>query len=137
MFSVAAIKVITDYVVAGNTLGKGTFCTRSCRRRVIKRGVRRAIVQEAVVNAVNGQGRWLGSARVPAGTHEIPVARTLLPQLDLHGKLALSDAAHTQTQTATTVLFEGGGDYLRTVKENQKELCQTLTKLLEPQRFSP
>ena len=91
----------------------------------------------AVVNAVNGQGRWLGSARVPEGTNEIPVARTLLPELDLHTKLTLSDAAHTQTQTATTVLFEGGGDYLMTVKENQKELCQTLTKLLEPQRFSP
>ena len=90
-----------------------------------------------VVNAVNGQGRWLGSARVPEGTNEIPVARTLLDQLDLAAKLTLSDAAHTQTQTAKTVLFEGGGDFLMTVKENQKELCQTLTTLLQPQRFSP
>jgi hypothetical protein len=91
----------------------------------------------AVVNAVNGQGRWLGSARVPAGTNEIPVARTLLDQLDLVAKLTLSDAAHTQTQSAKTILFKGGGDFLMTVKENQKELCQTLTTLLESQRFSP
>ena len=60
-----------------------------------------------------------------------------MDQLDLAAKLTLSDAAHTQTQTAKTVLFEGGGDFLMTVKENQKELCQTLTTLLQPQRFSP
>ena len=90
-----------------------------------------------VVNAVNGQGRWLGSMIVPEGTNEIPVARTLLEKLDLHSKLTLADAAHTQTQTAKTVLFEGGGDYLMTVKENQKELCRTLATLLQEQGFSP
>jgi hypothetical protein len=90
-----------------------------------------------VVNAVNGQGRWLGSVMVPEGTNEIPVARTLLSGLDLDSKLTLSDAAHTQTQTAKTVLFEGGGDFLMTVKENQKELCQTLATLLQEQSFSP
>jgi hypothetical protein len=90
-----------------------------------------------VVNAVNGQGRWLGSKGVPAGTNEIPVARTLLENLDLNSKLTLADAAHTQTQTAKTVLFGGGGDYLLTVKENQKELCQTLATLLTEQSFSP
>ena len=60
-----------------------------------------------------------------------------MDQLDLAAKLTLSDAAHTQTQTAKTVWFAGGGDFLMTVKENQKELCQTLNTLLEPQRFSP
>ena len=90
-----------------------------------------------VVNAVNGQGRWLGSRIVPDGTNEIPVARTLLENLDLDSKLTLADAAHTQTQTAQTVLFGGGGDYLLTVKENQKELCQTLATLLAEQSFSP
>lgn len=90
-----------------------------------------------VVNAVNGQGRWLGSMAVPEGTNEIPVARTLLTGLDLDSKLTLCDAAHTQTQTAKTVLFQGGGDFLMTVKENQKELCQTLATLLQEQSFSP
>ena len=64
-------------------------------------------------------------------------ARALLAQLDLHARLTLADAAHTQTATAKTVLFKGGGDFLMTVKANQKELCQTLNTLLEPQRFSP
>jgi hypothetical protein len=90
-----------------------------------------------LVSAVNGQGRWLGTLSVPEGTNEIPVGRTLLGKLDLHAKLTLSDAAHTQTQSAKTVLFEGGGDYLMTVKENQKELCQTLATLLQEQSFSP
>jgi hypothetical protein len=90
-----------------------------------------------VVNAVNGQGRWLGSAVVPEGTNEIPVARTLLARLDLNSKLTLADAAHTQTETAKTVLFKGGGDFLMTVKANQKELCQSLATLLQEQIFSP
>lgn len=90
-----------------------------------------------VVNAVNGQGRWLGSRLVPEKTNEIPVARTLLENLDLVSKLTLADAAHTQTQTARTVLMGGGGDYLLTVKENQKELCHTLATLLTEQSFSP
>ena len=90
-----------------------------------------------VVNAVNGQGRWLGSAMVPEGTNEIPVARTLLAGLDIGSKLTLADAAHTHTQTAKTVLFEGGGDFLLTVKENQKQLCHTLATLLQEQSFSP
>jgi predicted transposase YbfD/YdcC len=90
-----------------------------------------------VVNAVNGQGRWLGSLIVPEGTNEIPVARTLLGNLDLGAKLTLADAAHTQIQTAKTVLFEGGGDFLMTVKGNQKELHQTLATLLHEQSFPP
>jgi hypothetical protein len=90
-----------------------------------------------LVSAVNGQGRWLGTLSVPEGTNEIPVGRTLVGKLDLNAKLTLADAAHTQTQSAKTVLFEGGGDYLMTVKENQKELCQTLATLLQEQSFSP
>jgi len=90
-----------------------------------------------LVSAVNGQGRWLGTVSVPEGTNEIPMGRTLLGKLDLNAKLTLADAAHTQTQSAKTVLFEGGGDYLMTVKENQKELCRTLATLLQEQSFSP
>jgi hypothetical protein len=35
------------------------------------------------------------------------------------------------------ILFEGGGDYVLTVKDNQKELVQTLATLLTPGKFSP
>jgi len=90
-----------------------------------------------LVSAVNGQGRWLGSLSVPEGTNEIPIGRALLEKLDLTAKLMLSDAAHTQTQTAKTVVFGGGGDYVMTVKENQKELFKTCATLLQEQSFSP
>lgn len=91
----------------------------------------------ALVSAVNGQGVWLGTVGVGAGTNEIPAARALLPRLDLVGKTVLADAAHTPVETARQILFEGGGDYLLTVKGNQKELVKTLETLLAEQRFSP
>jgi hypothetical protein len=90
-----------------------------------------------LVSAVNGQGRWLGTVPVKAGSNEIPAARELLGHLELAHKTTLADALHTQVQTVQQVLFQGGGDYALTVKENQKELVQTLTTLLTPGKFSP
>ena len=93
--------------------------------------------QVELVSAVNGQGRWLGTVPVKAGSNEIPAARELLGHLELAHKTTLADALHTQVQTVQQVLFQGGGDYALTVKENQKELVQTLTTLLTPGKFSP
>lgn len=90
-----------------------------------------------LVSAVNGQGRWLGTVPVAEGSNEIPAARDLLARLPLTHKTALCDALHTQRQTAQQVLYEGGGDYVMTVKANQKELVQTLEQLLRPGTFSP
>ena len=90
-----------------------------------------------LVSAVDGQGRWLGTVPVAAGSNEIPAARQLLGKLSLEDKTTLGDALHTQTETAQQILFEGGGDYALTVKENQKELVQTLSTLLRPGAFSP
>ena len=90
-----------------------------------------------LVSAVNGAGRWLGTVAVRQGSNEIPAARELLAKLDLTHKTTLADALHTQTETVQQVLFEGGGDYALTVKENQKELAQTLATLLTPGKFSP
>jgi hypothetical protein len=90
-----------------------------------------------LVSAVNGQGRWLGTVPVKEGSNEIPAARALLGQLPLAEKTTLADALHTQVETAQQILFEGGGDYVLTVKENQKALVQTLATLLTPGKFSP
>jgi len=90
-----------------------------------------------LVSAVNGRGHWLGTVAVEEGSNEIPAARQLLAQVPLQGKTALADALHTQTETVQQILFEGGGDYVLTVKDNQKALVQTLTTLLTPGRFSP
>ena len=74
---------------------------------------------------------------VKEGSNEIPAAREQLAKMDLPGKTVLADALHTQVETAQQVLFAGGGDYLLTVKDNQKGLAQTLDRLLTPGKFSP
>lgn len=89
------------------------------------------------VSAVSGTGRWLGSTRVKEASNEIPAAREQLAKLDVVDKIVLADAAHTQVQTVRQILYEQGGDYLLTVKKNQKELFATLQTLFTPQRFSP
>ena len=91
----------------------------------------------ASVSAVSGAGRWLGSTPVQAESNEIPAARELLGKLDVVDKILLADAAHTQVATVQQILYDQGGDYLLTVKENQKNLFETLATLLTPQRFSP
>jgi len=90
-----------------------------------------------LVSAVDGQGRWLGTVPVKEGSNEIPAARQLLAKVPMASKTALADALHTQIETAQQILFEGGGDYALTVKDNQKELVQTLATLLTPGKFSP
>ena len=89
------------------------------------------------VSAVSGSGRWLGSTIVKEGSNEIPAAREQLATLDVVDKIVLADAAHTQVETVKQTLYDQGGNYLLTVKENQKGLFQTLSTLLTEQRFSP
>jgi hypothetical protein len=90
-----------------------------------------------MVNAANGRGQYLGGVMTPAKSNEIPAARQLLGRLELAGKIVLSDAAHTQVETGQQILFEQGGDYLMTVKGNQKTLQETLQSLFDKQAFSP
>jgi len=99
------------------------------------KAIRHADVES--VSAVSGSGRWLGSTLVKEGSNEIPAAREQLAKLDVVDKIVLADAAHTQVQTVHQILYDQGGDYLLTVKQNQKDLFETLTTLFTPQRFSP
>jgi hypothetical protein len=72
---------------------------------------------------------YLGSAVVDEKTNEIPVAqKELIPQLDLEGRFVSLDALHTQNETARTVVLEGGGHYLLTVKDNQPTLRSNIEK---------
>jgi len=89
------------------------------------------------VSAVSGTGRWLGSTLVQAGSNEIPAAREQLAKLNVVDKIVLADAAHTQVETVRQTLYEQGGEYLLSVKENQKGLVKTLASLFTEQRFSP
>ena len=90
-----------------------------------------------LVSAVNGTGRWLGTVAVQAGSNEIPAARELLCKVSVENKTTLADALHTQVETLQEILFVGGGDYALAVKDNQKELVQTLSTLLSRSAFSP
>ncbi len=89
------------------------------------------------LSAVSGTGRWLGSTLVPAHSNEIPAGRQQLAQLELVDKIVVADAAHTQVEQARQILYQQGGDYLLTVKKNQKDLFTTLETLFANQRFSP
>jgi hypothetical protein len=74
-------------------------------------------------------GRWLGSELVAEGSNEIPAAQALLRRLDLEGSLVTADALHTQTETARIIVQDRGGDYLFTVKGNQKGVAQNVQEL--------
>ena len=83
------------------------------------------------VSAVSGIGRWLGSMLVKAGSNEIPAARELLGKLDVVDKILLADAAHTQVGPSSRS-FAIRGDYLLTVKENQKNLFVCFSRVRNP-----
>jgi hypothetical protein len=90
-----------------------------------------------IVNAADSKGRFLGSVITQSKSNEIPAARQLLDGQSMQDKILVADAMHTQDETARKILFEGGGDYLLTVKGNQSTLETTLQKLFEKQPFSP
>lgn len=90
-----------------------------------------------MVNATDGNGRYLGGVMTNNKSNEIPAARQLLGQLDVAGKIVLTDALHTNAQTAQQILYEQGGDYLMTVKGNQPTLEKTLERLFKKESFSP
>jgi hypothetical protein len=74
-------------------------------------------------------GRWMGTEAVAAGSNEIPAVQRLLARTDLSGKTAVLDALHTQVETARQIVQDCGGDYVLTVKGNQKGVGQTLAQL--------
>jgi len=81
--------------------------------------------------------RWLASEQVQEKSNEIPAGQRLLERVDVEGRLVLADAMHTQTQTARRIVFERGGDYLLTVKQNQPTVLKTVTDLLSKEVVSP
>jgi hypothetical protein len=82
-------------------------------------------------------GRWLGTVCTESKSNEIPAGRELLEKIDVAGKTVVADALHTQQETARQIIFEGGGDYVLTVKGNQKCLQETMSELLAEPPFPP
>src|SRR5215813_5954150 len=72
-----------------------------------------------VVSAWAGQtGITLGQVAVEAKSNEITALPQLLELLDLHDKIVTTDAMGCQKEIAQTI-WEGGGDYILAVKDNQ------------------
>ncbi|WP_329134613.1 ISAs1 family transposase [Streptomyces sp. NBC_01476] len=81
-----------------------------------------------VAALAHGSGAVLGQVAVSEKSNEIPAARQLLQLLDLDGTVVTMDALHTQHDTADLVTGSGG-DYVMTVKANQKSLYAQLKAL--------
>ncbi len=67
-------------------------------------------------------------AEVGVKTNEVPMAKTVLGQVDLHGKIVTADALHTVRATAE-LIRKGGGEFALPVKENRKALFDALDAL--------
>ncbi len=81
-----------------------------------------------VAALAHGAGTVLGQVAVSEKSNEIPAARELLQLLHLDGVVVTMDALHTQHDTAT-LITGAGGDYVLTVKANQKTLYSQLKAL--------
>lgn len=67
-------------------------------------------------------------AEVGVKTNEVPMAKTVLGQVDLRGKIVTADALHTVRATAR-LIHRGGGEFILPVKENRKALFDALDAL--------
>jgi len=83
-----------------------------------------------LVSAFDGEtGRWLGTEMVEDKSNEIPAARTLIEGCEIDDAMVLTDALHTQGLSAREIVQDCGGDYLMTVKANQKGLLKHLRQI--------
>jgi predicted transposase YbfD/YdcC len=73
----------------------------------------------------------IAQAAIDPAEGEIPASPKLLAQVDLHGKVVLADAMHTQRKLCQQIV-EAGGAYLLTVKENQPLTYQAVESLFAP-----
>jgi len=82
----------------------------------------------ALVGRTAGSSVVAAQAEVGAKTNEVPMARTVLGQVDLNGKLVTAGALHTVKATAEFIRG-GGGEFVLPVKENRKALFDALDAL--------
>lgn len=86
------------------------------------------------------EGVVLLQVAVDCKENEIVAAPRLLEQLDLHNKIVVADALHTQRNLSQQVV-EAGGDYIWVVKDNQSQLRADIEHLFQPEScrkgFSP
>ena len=72
-----------------------------------------------------GEGITLAQMALERQQNEIRAAPILLEWVDLRNKVVIGDAIHTQRQVSIQI-GKAGGNYIWTVKENQRQLHQDL-----------
>jgi len=85
---------------------------------------------------VSELGLTIGQTMVEQKKNEIPAFRELLELLDISGAIVVADALNCQKKTAKAIV-EKGGDYLLSVKKNQRLLFEDIDDYfkLEPKKF--
>jgi len=91
--------------------------------------LRSANGMELVSGYAVSTGRWLGTEAVESKSNEIPAAQRLLDRIGMDGKTAALDALHTQLDTARQIVQDCGGEYILTVKGNQKGVGKTIQQI--------
>ena len=85
--------------------------------------------------------RVLSQTVIDLSTNEAAVALKMLPEMvrtgEIKGKTIVADAAFCQREICQAII-DSGGDYVVTVKDNQKTLLRDITNAFAiPQGFSP
>jgi predicted transposase YbfD/YdcC len=93
-------------------------------RGSVDQGGRKAAIH--MINAWDEHNHLvLGQLAVDEKSNEITAVPTLLAMLDVKGAVVTLDAMHCQKETAAAIR-KAGGDYLLTVKDNQKQLHEDI-----------
>jgi len=74
------------------------------------------------------QQEVIAQGRIDPAHGEIPAAKTVLKELDLHGKVVVGDALHAQRDLSEQVVT-AGADYVWTIKENQLTIYRAIELL--------
>ncbi len=79
-----------------------------------------------IISAHVGElGITIAQKRIEEKSNEIPAMQELLKMLEITGSMIVADALNCQKETAKVVI-EGKGDYLLSVKDNQKTLKEDI-----------
>lgn len=75
-------------------------------------------------------GITIGQLGAEGKGKEIPCVQELIRLLDISGATIVTDALHCQTKTAKQIV-EAGGEYVLSVKKNQKELYSDVSEMID------
>jgi predicted transposase YbfD/YdcC len=99
---------------------------RSLDGKTLRGAKRHGKPVHVVEEVVQESGQVIWQQAVTTKSNEIPLVQRMLANRKLHGILYTMDALHSQVETATRILNQGG-HYLMIIKKNQKLLFHTLT----------